>query len=192
VQDTLNSYISLGFKAGPGMPLPVQLVRFTAVADLLTQTALLNWQVAAENKVTGYNIERSADARLFNEVGKVAASGKRDYTFTDVAPLKGINYYRLKMKGADGTFTYSEVRALLFRGTGDAYAVYPNPVNNELLLLAAAPAAGMPVTITDLSGRLVQQFVATGTVTRINTTGWTAGTYLVKLADGKVFKIVKQ
>lgn len=192
LQDTLNSYISLGFKTGPGMPLPVQLLSFNAIADQAAQRALLNWQVAAEYKVVSYVVERSTDARLFKALGSLAATGKRDYTFTDATPVQGVNYYRLKMKDADGTYAYSEVKPLLFRNAGEAYVIYPNPVNKELLILASMlPAVGLKATVTDLSGRQVQEFVITSTSFRLDTGGWVSGTYLLKLANGKVFRVVK-
>ncbi len=192
VQDTLNGYISLGLKAGPGMPLPVNLQEFTATASPDQQAALLDWQVAAEHKLAAYTIERSTDAIHFRKLGAIAATGQSKYNYTDETPVPGINYYRLKMQDADGYFVYSKTRSLLFRESGTRLALRPNPVKDELQILAAGlPAEGLTGTVINLGGRLVQQFTVLGAVTTLHTGAWVSGTYLVQLSNGKVFKVVK-
>lgn len=192
MQDTLNGYLGLGLKAGPGMPLPVDLVAFTAIASPDQQAALLEWQVAGEHQLKTYIVERSTDAIRFTALGSVAATGKNKYDFRDETPVQGVNYYRLKMEDADGSYVYSKTRALLFRETGAWLDVRPNPVNNQLQIIAVGlPAQGLSGSIVDLSGRLVQQFLLSGTATILDTRNWGSGTYLVKLSNGKVFKVVK-
>lgn len=47
------------------------------------------------------------------------------------APSGGLNYYRLKIKDQDNT--YSDISSLVF-GQGSAAYTYPNPVSDELHL----------------------------------------------------------
>ncbi len=192
MQDTLDCYLTLGFKRGPGLPLPVELIDFGAHADRDRRAAILTWLVAEERNLDQYVLERSRDARTFSILGSLKAAAKSSYTFTDEAPANGLNYYRLKMSDRDGGYTYGPVRSLFFAARPTIFSVLPNPVKNELLVRAAvAPGAALQGTVTDISGSVILRFVTSGATTIINTAAWGKGTYLVKLSDGEVFKIVK-
>ena len=92
-------------------------------------------KVENEVDVIKYEIEvaRGNAAMASNRFDKVGeAAGRRSalqqtYTYTDTeSDKKGVRYYRLKIIQANGSFRYSETKAVLF---GDAvlWQVYPNP-----------------------------------------------------------------
>ena len=116
------------------LPLPVTLIRFTAVAE--GKTAWLSWATTEETNSDRFEIERSADGKKWGRIGSVAASGESkvrvDYTFHDNAPLAGENLYRLKMVDQDNTYAYSAIRNV--RVEGEAVRLYPNPVSDRLLI----------------------------------------------------------
>ena len=63
--------------------------------------ARLDWMTFTEINNHYFEIERSADAKTWETIGKVLGAGnsssKNYYQFFDRAPLNGINYYRLKL-----------------------------------------------------------------------------------------------
>ncbi len=120
----------------PTNPLPVNFLYFN-VRKQGKNIGLLSWKTAREANTSHYDVERSTDAVNFSFIGKVMANGntsaESNYTFTDNAPAKGFNYYRLKQVDRDGRFMYTAARFLNFDDL-DAGSVkyYPNPTNGIL------------------------------------------------------------
>lgn len=92
-------------------PLPVKLIAFTAKTH--NGTNILNWQTASETNSDKFVIQRSADAKTFEDIAEIEATGESqsliDYQYIDTAPLNGTNYYRLKQIDKDNSFTFSKI-----------------------------------------------------------------------------------
>jgi Concanavalin A-like lectin/glucanases superfamily/Secretion system C-terminal sorting domain/Calcineurin-like phosphoesterase len=140
--------------------LPVELVNFTAVKE--QARVKLSWQTLTETNSSHFEIERSADGRLFEKTGTVTARGYSNletaYKFYDDSPLNGNNYYRLKQVDRDGRFDYSGIVNVFFGSKGNPmFRVYPNPVNrNSFNLVFSGKISGnVMITVFDESGRQV-------------------------------------
>jgi len=103
------------------------------------------------------------------------------YNFTDATPLKGANYYRLKMVDLDETFANSSIQSLNFGEFSDrAISVYPNPVSNVLYLNDANLASVKQIALLTSDG--VTAFQANSVnADGINVKNLTGGLYVVKL-----------
>lgn len=135
-------------------PLPVTIVDFTAAKNDAGHSVLLSWNVAHELNIDRYEVERSGDAKSFNKLGSIKATGHNQYGFTDSKPLNGINYYRLQIIEQDGSFNYSAVRQVSFGRMSDGIKVYPNPVIAQVTINTSDPALeGADGTVTDEIGR---------------------------------------
>ncbi|GGM95409.1 hypothetical protein GCM10010967_31050 [Dyadobacter beijingensis] len=114
-------------------PMPVTLVNFEALKE--RNAVKLVWSTSEESNSSHFEINRSTDGKTWATIGNVNASGESKqvigYDFTDAAPKAGINYYRLRMVDADGTFTFSRIREASM-GRGGELVLYPNPVQDEL------------------------------------------------------------
>ncbi len=99
--------------------------------------ALLSWSSASETNNTYFEIQRSDDARIWQQIGTVKAAATSAvltmYSFADGAPLDGTNYYRIKQMDNNGHTSYSLVRSLSFSNQW-AVKMYPNPAQSFLLL----------------------------------------------------------
>jgi len=141
-------------------PLPVAVNYLTGRKQ--GSDHLLNWKVTCTGS-TGVTmtLERSADARNFTGIHTIAATALRcqqPFDHTDTDPLKGMNYYRIKIIDSDGKITYSTTVALLNAVKGfDIISIAPNPVvnGNFKLNVTSAQAGKMDVAIFDMQGRLV-------------------------------------
>ena len=118
---------------------------------------LLNWSTAAEQGTANFIMQRSANGTDWNNIGTTAAAGnsttQKFYSFTDVAPLSGSNYYRLVQKDVDGNQSYSKI---IFLNSNDAsfnFSVYPTLVTNGFLNVILTKKA--PVQIFNSLGKLV-------------------------------------
>jgi hypothetical protein len=130
----------IAFRVYPAGTLPVQLLNFTGELKGDGST-LLNWITGAEKNTSVFEVQKSPDGNSFITIGTVPAyvnsSGSLNYTYTDVKPFAGSNYYRLKMVDLNGSSSYSNVVSL-FTYT-EQITVYPNPANNVLHINIPAP-----------------------------------------------------
>jgi choice-of-anchor A domain-containing protein len=159
--------------------LPVTLVKFTATRE--GGAVSLRWTTTSETNSSHFDIERSANGKLWSRIGTVSAQQESsraiDYAFTDPSPLAGNNLYRLKMTDLDETFAYSSIQNVNMEG-GSAITVFPNPAADRIRVDRNADIRS--VTITDLSGRKVyeaQQVTSSG----IDTKNWLSGMYVVTM-----------
>lgn len=87
---------------------PIVLTSFQAT--LLSSETRISFSTLSEQNFDYFSIERSADAKNYVSIGTVKGSGysaeKKDYSFVDLDPLPGMNYYRLKAVDYDGYTEY--------------------------------------------------------------------------------------
>jgi len=168
---------------------------------------LLNWKVTciSSPRVTMV-LERSADSRNFTAINSITADAIRcnqPFDYTDTDPLKGMNYYRLKMIDADGVISYSSIVALLNAVKGfDMVSIAPNPVVDDHfnLNVASAVSGKMELDIFDMQGRLVNRqsisLIAGFNSLPVNVGDLAAGTYTIRANMGdeqsKIIRFVKQ
>jgi hypothetical protein len=172
-----------------GSSLPIELLTFTA-APVPTGIAL-HWSTATEVNNAYVALERSTDGRRFEEIHRVPGEGdsfeKREYAYTDEAPVKGINYYRLRQVDYDGTETYGPVAQARF-GAAPAVSVYPSPAVDKLTV-ALAEASDEPLRweVYDASGRLVLQGSAEEGISEfpVDVTALDKGVYSVQVFVGR-------
>jgi len=171
------------------VPLPVSFNAFTATAG--KGQAYLKWETAQEQNSRDFTIERSSDGVKYNAIGSVDAAGNvstaSDYSFVDVAPVNGRNYYRLRENDLDGKYLYSDVRILLFSSTDNDQKLVWFQTGAKTVEVDLKLGTNEVYSITDISGRLVQQGqLSSG---KLYLTGQPAGMYIVKVitASGKQF-----
>jgi len=168
---------------------------------------LLNWKVTciSSPRVTMV-LERSADSRNFTGINSITADAVRcnqPFDYTDIDPLKGMNYYRLKMTDTDGKISYSSIVALLNAVKGfDIVGITPNPVvdDNLKLNVTSAQAGKIDIAIYDMQGRLVNRqsisLIAGFNNLPIYVSNLSPGTYTIQgiVADerSKIIRFVKQ
>jgi hypothetical protein len=109
----------------------LKLIRFTG-SLLLTQAVALDWTTTLETKTKYFVVERTKDNMYYQSIDTVNAMNNGDFTQNygafDVTPYQGMNYYRLKIVGLDGSITYSPIVAV--RVTNEkAPLMFPNPAN---------------------------------------------------------------
>jgi hypothetical protein len=161
---TSLSPITFGNLTNGNNPLPVTLVSFTGKP--VEETVVLDWVTASEFNNDYFEVQRSEDGLTFETLGKVDGSGtsnvRKDYQFTDVEPIIGVNYYRLKQVDTNGVFEYSKVIAVSFSQDdlgGSQIVVYPNPARNQdkvnVELKGFAPEREVSIQLIDLTGKVL-------------------------------------
>jgi hypothetical protein len=123
----------IGLAISSFVPLPVELVSFTAQAE--NQKVILRWTTATELNNNGFEIQRKVAESDFATVGFVRGEGtttnQREYSYIDKDLADGKYFYRLKQVDYNGTYKYSNAIEVDVRSLNE-YALeqnYPNPFN---------------------------------------------------------------
>ena len=163
--------------------LPVMLTDFTATLTR-TKEVLLSWQTATEQNSDNFSVERSQDQRTFTTLGTVKANGvASSYTFNDVAPAQGLNYYRLRQMDKDGNFQFSKIVSVN-QPERFTIVVAPNPSNGIVqVTINAAPGEPVIVQVIDKAGNGVYNRKHHGPRFRVDLAGLPSGTYLIKIGE---------
>ena len=90
--------------------LPLHFISFTAAKN--NNNIALKWITENEVNTLNFEIERSTNGINFMKLATLPATGnsylQNIYSFNDLQPTKGNNYYRLKQIDHDGKFEYSK------------------------------------------------------------------------------------
>ncbi|HVX48889.1 MAG TPA: T9SS type A sorting domain-containing protein, partial [Chitinophagaceae bacterium] len=166
--------------------LPVKLVSFKAFPQ--KSTIVLFWSTAAEINSSRFIIERnSRPGGEFAAIGAISTMGNtnllQQYSFVDVQPLSGDNYYRLKLVDKDGRFSYSKTVQIV-TGNLPHIIAYPNPAVNIVRVGGLTAAAA--ISLADATGKILQQYKAGSNECAINIQKLANGTYFIRvLQNGK-------
>jgi hypothetical protein len=150
-------------------------------------------------------LERSTDGRSFRSINsqtETAARCLQPFNFTDISPLPGLNYYRLKSVDIDGKINYSNIVALLNNDKGfEIVSLVPNPVKEEATLsVTSATKSIIEIVVTDISGKQLSKqrvsLIAGNNLLPLSVRNLPAGSYQVTgiTEDGasRTLRFVKQ
>ena len=166
--------------------VPVRLTDFTAAPSGVQ--VKLSWTVNAEINTDRYVVEFGSTPAAFTSIGSQKAHGISKYSLMHSTPVKGWNYYRLKMVDLDGSYTYSEIRKV-FMDKKTEVQIYPNPVSEVVNISLSFSMLNKPVAVTllDVNGRVLyqKQILNAGTTQSIDVHRLPSGSYILKLASAE-------
>jgi hypothetical protein len=191
IQDTVSTFSSFYIHRS-GTALPISLQSFTG--RKIDKTNMLEWTTAAESNNSGFELQRSANGISFSTIGFVASkapngnsSAVLNYSFPDVTPMAGTNFYRLKQIDKDGRFSLSKVVAIkgLKPTAIQVVSVYPNPTTSKLSVNIESPVSDrISFLVTDVTGKVVMNkaySIAVGdNLVDLNVSNLPAGSYFIK------------
>lgn len=144
--------------AQSGLPLPIELIRFDASSH--SGKVVTKWETASEVNNDYFIVERSTDAITFSKIGIVNGAGTTSehnlYSLTDLSPVVGLNYYRLKQVDFDGGYTFSDIVAVKVNGSVNDITIYPNPANSVIRFdFSSESTSIIHVEVVDIMGKVV-------------------------------------
>jgi hypothetical protein len=161
----------------------------------IDKVAKITWTTEQETNSSHFVIERSVDGRTWNAIASVAAAGNSgqriNYSIFDNAPIRGINYYRLKEVDKDNKYEYSDIKKALFN-TDYTVQVVPNPAT-DFINLYRAKTGNQPATIHVLNadGKIVYKASTTQSQLQISIAGMSKGLYFVKVIDATTVSTIR-
>lgn len=142
----------------------VPVTGFQLNATTKNSEVLLEWKTVSEINNSGFEVQKSADGVNFEKIGLVNAGAQNgaanSYSFTDINPSNGANFYRIKQIDKDGHASYSKIVSVSVNG-GNVVNVYPNPTSNTLHIKGTY-SGKIKVQIFDAIGKSVQQNILDG------------------------------
>lgn len=149
---------------------------------------VLNWKINPEYSEKGFEIQKSQDGKLFQEIGYVKGNEvskmQTDYSFVDkdLPPFHTI-YYRIKLLDNDTIVNYSRVIAISGQELG-VLTVFPNSGDGVFSLLVEKEKS-FEVKIIDMKGYEIPISTEnkSGEVTVYPKNLLPAGFYQLKLID---------
>ena len=115
--------------------IPISMHFISVDADRSAFGIKVNWEVAEQNSIINYSIERSLSGIDFNEVGTVEKISdiENSFSFIDKFPIEGILFYRVKSISNTGNYIYSPIVKVSDKRSTQEFAIMPNPIKSEKL-----------------------------------------------------------
>lgn len=138
--------------------LPVTWVSFDAQRQE-DDCVLLTWSTVMEISNSGFDILRSLDGEIFENIGNLPgagfSNGLQTYTFTDCFSAPSVAYYRVRQNDFDGTSSYSRIVAV----TPPTYsAAWESALTDGKLRITTYQNVNrLEIILTDISGRVLHR-----------------------------------
>ena len=165
--------------------LPVALMNLSASA--LTSGVELKFSTASEQNNSHFLIQRSADGRVFERIGRLEGKGNSeqqvDYRFLDTKPLAGLSYYRIQQVDFDGTNEFFGPVAVSVESKGNQQPyIWPVPAQEALQIDFLESEQQWTVQVYNVTGQLLLERVIADKSTRttLDLQQLPAGTYILR------------
>ena len=151
-----TGYLGYGYTPLNNVALPLTWLNFSAQKQ--NGNGIVKWEVANQVNNDYFEVQVSDNGRTFTTIGKVPATEKNAYSFTDpnLSKMQG-SYanYRIKQIDKDGNITYSDIKKLLLTGKDFAFSIIGNPIKGNTLNIGiqSPDYSNGVVAIYDLNGK---------------------------------------
>jgi beta-glucanase (GH16 family) len=169
--------------------MPVSLLNFSA--EKRAGYTSLQWSTSREENNAYYTIERSTAGLDWQEIGKinagVNATAIQNYYFDDYSSGDGKIYYRLKQTDIDGKYYYSGIIEV---DHSAEISISPNPFTDKAYISLQEEIK--EASLCDLTGTIIETVKTKYGETIAIGENVSKGIYMLKLSNGKTYKLIKQ
>jgi hypothetical protein len=152
----------------------------------------VNWSTVLETNMDKFIVERSSNGKDFNVNATITPNNGGNavshYSWLDLNPSSGTNFYRIKAQEKDGSIKFSSIVKAVLSKTQPQVLIAPNPVENGLINLQVAnlPKGYYALKVINTSGQtfLQKQLMFDGNFTTFTfqlSNGYIAGTYILTI-----------
>lgn len=156
---SISKLVSVDYVKFLAAPLPVSLSSFTLKKQ--NNFVQLNWITQSENNNSHFNILRSYDGENFEIIssksGKGTSTEVTDYSFIDLNPAQGTNYYQLDQIDFSGESTKSKIIATTFGIENQGSKLTVTSEEGIKVAIFSTISGKGNFFITDLSGRKISE-----------------------------------
>jgi hypothetical protein len=138
--------------------LPISLTSFAGKP--VDQSILLNWTTASESNNDYFEVLKSNNGKTFRSIGTVKGSGTttdaKSYSFVDVNPAAGTNYYQLVQYDFDGKSSSSSIIPVNSAIANSSLTVYAATTSVNVSINSANQTDGT-LQIFDITGKKLNE-----------------------------------
>ncbi len=167
--------------------LPITLSNFDA--EEKNGEVSIKWKTLQEINNCCFEVQHSIDGFHFNSLTKINGQGNsavsHEYGYKYAEYISGIHYYRLLQIDNDNRRTFSPVRKINVSANSQLIRINPNPVRDELRIVAGRSIQGISYRIYNASGILIIEGVDASRI--INVSTLQNGFYYLRLFDKNKF-----
>lgn len=173
--------------------LPLDLIAFNGKVE--NETVMLHWSTVNESNSDKFVIQKSENAEDFYDIGFVNCFNSKEenkYVYKDKILPDPISYYRLEAIDKNGNSNFSTIIPVnIFREM--LVSVYPNPVNEKLIVDLGNIRSFGQMTLLDINGNQLynQKIILNNSRYVFDLSGYLAGVYTLRVSVGNEIKIVK-
>ena len=187
-QDGINIYQWMLQYQRSMSALPVSLSSYKARVSAPGQVTI-DWATTNESGNHHFTLEWSANGTAFTPLASIAAKNAGStYSYTDLHPSVGNNYYRLSQTDVNGRTTYFSVLKVNLRPAGaGVVSLTPNPVEgNGKLSVSHVENGPVHVRLLTTAGTMIREWSFTKTEYEwkqdLDLSSLPAGIYLVQVS----------
>lgn len=163
--------------------LPIRLGTFAV--QKTGNNASIFWTTEQEINSKEFVIERATNGGTFTAIATVRAAGnsaaKLSYSFTDIAPTKGVQLYRLRLVDFDGKFSNSATKSVLF-GNADVVLVTPNPASTFVNIYMGKNNNSLSqIIVTSATGKMIEKINTADQTYQLQTSNYAKGLYFIRV-----------
>ena len=160
--------------------LPVNFQSFNVMQQ--KSSVVLQWATSAEQNLLDFVIQRSTNGRNWTSLSVLQASGNVDgsmnYSYTDLYPVTGKNYYRLQARDRDGKVKYSSIHIVVFNRQAAAFTILNTKITTGMLEIQVNRTTTLSLFASD--GRMLWTKILPSGYQAISTGGYAKGVYFLK------------
>ncbi len=158
--------------------LSIPLVNISATN---TATAIqLNWNMATQQHINNFEIQRSAQGVDFVTIGNTPVNNILQYAFVDNTPIYGTNYYRIKIINSDGNYKFSTI--LKVNRNKPQLQIYPTIAKNTITITGLKPNG--TIQIVSLNGKVIDVLKVNANTITYNIERLSSASYILYYNDG--------
>jgi hypothetical protein len=136
-------------------PLPVDLISFSAQIQI--GKIKIQWETASEKNNDHFVVEKKGQDNEWGEIfiveGAINSNTLIQYSITDLNPISGTQYYRLKQVDTDGNFEYSQ--ALRVEYGANRAEVFPNPFTDKFFVRTKGENSVERIELKNMKGNSI-------------------------------------
>ncbi|MDG1477142.1 MAG: T9SS type A sorting domain-containing protein [Vicingaceae bacterium] len=190
--------------AGWDVSLPIELIKFEGYN--FKGGNKLKWSTATEINNDYFIVQKSSDAKSFENIGIVDGSGNsntlKEYSFIDDSPRTNeVAFYRLRQIDFDGNYSHSKILIIESKENLDI-KIYPNPTSDNFSFdISESDNETYTVVYTNVMGAIHREQIniseGSNTYEVNDFTDLAKGIYFVQLINGnnevvKSQKVIKK
>ena len=144
-QQYIDNTATTNYKANFSITTPLALNMISLNGIVAEEKIKVKWVVQNDVDIVKYEVQKSENGVSFNTINSTTAnqlSTISNYLFTDLNPIIGTNYYRVKALNRNESVNISKVFRIYYGTVGNTIFIYPNPSGNDLAVRIVAVYKG--------------------------------------------------